>query len=142
MSDRDAVLARLREGPVHSLELRREGITGNPSQRIAELEERGYGIERTSAPWSKGGGRRRPGTIYRLTHEPDTEVGGGGAFRPRQRSGATNGAPEPTAADPGAGPGGADVPSSSTVGTAGPGRLFEPVQEDAAASALTDPEWA
>ena len=80
MIDRDRVLQRLRQGPVHSIELHRKGITGNPSQRISELEDLGYDIDHASAPWTPdGGGRKRPGTIYTLKSEPDLGLGAGTA---------------------------------------------------------------
>lgn len=49
MTDRDRVLARLREAGsrgVHSHDLRREGYTGNPSQRCNELADEGHTIRR------------------------------------------------------------------------------------------------
>lgn len=70
MTDKERVLERLRRGPVHSTELRKAGITANPSQRVAELRERGCVISAESAPWTDARGKRRPGSIYSLVSEP------------------------------------------------------------------------
>ena len=88
MTDRDRVLQALREAGstgLHSTAMRRRGLTGNPSQRIAELRDRGYRIEATSKPWKDGEGKRRPGTTYTLISEPDPGLGAGTADeRPRE----------------------------------------------------------
>lgn len=70
-TDRDRVLARLRRGPVHSTEIRRSGLSGNPSQRIAELRDLGHHITAESKPWKDANGKRRPGTLYTLTLDPE-----------------------------------------------------------------------
>lgn len=70
MSDRERVLIALREaGPagLHSTVMRRTGLTGNPSQRIAELREMGYRIEAKGQPWKDGNGKQRHGALYTLT---------------------------------------------------------------------------
>ena len=82
MTDRDRVLQALREAGstgLHSTAMRRQGLTGNPSQRIAELRDRGYRIEATSKPWKDGEGKRRPGTTYTLISESDPGLGTGEA---------------------------------------------------------------
>jgi hypothetical protein len=44
-SDKDKILSLLkREGSVDSFRLRREGYSGNPSQRIRELKDAGHQI--------------------------------------------------------------------------------------------------
>lgn len=79
MSQRDDVLRMLRDaGPagVHTTDLRRAYV-GNPSQRVADLEERGYIIshERERSPYGTS-----MGTRYRLVRElhasPDRGVNG------------------------------------------------------------------
>lgn len=68
MSDRQRMLDLLRERGfcgVTTFELRRMGISGNPSQRRAELEELGYRID--VKPHREG---RRNGRLYVLRREP------------------------------------------------------------------------
>ena len=48
MSDRERILKALRGGPVTSIQMRTQGLTGNPSQRIAELRDRGHNIRATN----------------------------------------------------------------------------------------------
>lgn len=65
MSDRLRVLDALREaedGGVHSHDIRVRGLSGNPSQRIAELEAEGHEI--TIIRENRG---KRPGARYFLT---------------------------------------------------------------------------
>lgn len=50
---------------LHSHTIRMRGLSGHPSMRISELEERGYEIEHTRE--FKG---RRPGVRYTLISEP------------------------------------------------------------------------
>jgi len=68
VSDRLRVLAQLQRAGasgVHSLDLRREGFTGNPSQRMNELRDEGYVIEaKREARFD------RNGTRYTLVSEP------------------------------------------------------------------------
>jgi hypothetical protein len=52
---------------LHSHTIRKRGLSGHPSMRISELEERGYEIEHTRE--FKG---RRPGVRYVLVSEPNT----------------------------------------------------------------------
>lgn len=69
-TDCERVLLALRAmGPkgIHSRELRTRHITGNPSQRIADLEAKGYVINHEREHIGK-----RPGTRYRLVSEPET----------------------------------------------------------------------
>lgn len=64
VSDAERMLRLLRTAGslgVHSHDLRRRGITGNPSQRAADLEAKGHSIERVRE--NRG---RRPGTRYTL----------------------------------------------------------------------------
>lgn len=68
MSDRDRLLELLRErgaAGVTTFEIRRSGVSGNPSQRKAELEELGYKID--AQPYAEG---RRRGRRYVLISEP------------------------------------------------------------------------
>lgn len=70
MNDRERVLLALREaGPrgLHSTVMRRTGLTGNPSQRVAELREMGYRIEAKGQPWTDANGKQRNGALYTLT---------------------------------------------------------------------------
>lgn len=70
-SDREAVLAALRRyRAVCSLDLRERHYSGNPSQRVRELRERGFVIE--AEPTRRDG---RNATLYRLLEEPDLRVG-------------------------------------------------------------------
>ena len=60
LSDRDRILRLLQaEGSVDTFRLRREGYSGNPSQRIRELKEAGYEIatERFARPDGRRGAR-------------------------------------------------------------------------------------
>ena len=85
MTDRERVLLRLQEGPVHSTELRREGYTGNPSQRINELREMGFEIKAEPMVWTDHNGKQRNGALYTLTSEPGPGLGAGTADeRPRE----------------------------------------------------------
>lgn len=63
MTDAKRMLALLEAHPrgVHSHELRRLGISGNPSQRAADLEAQGHEIER-KREFRNG----RNGTLYKL----------------------------------------------------------------------------
>jgi len=66
--DRDRILTALKargSQGIHSHEIRRLGLSGHPSMRISELEERGYSIEHHRE--HKG---RRPGVRYVLVSEP------------------------------------------------------------------------
>lgn len=70
-TDCERMLALLREAEmygVHSHEIRRKGISGNPSQRIAELRAKGYNIE--SKRENRG---KRPGTRYILRQSENVE---------------------------------------------------------------------
>jgi hypothetical protein len=74
VSDTDRTLEALRRaGPagVTTLELRRAGISGNPSQRRAELEERGHVIDSEE----ERNGRRR-WSRYVLTYDAEREAEG------------------------------------------------------------------
>lgn len=90
MTDAARILQRLRRGPVHTTELRREGYSGNPAQRVAELEAAGHRIHHERTPWKDAHGKTRPGTTYTLL---DVEVSGGPSSVP----------PPQAAADPDAG---------------------------------------
>ncbi len=64
--DRIAIALKARgSAGIHSHEIRKLGLSGHPSMRISELEERGYVIEHTRE--FKG---RRPGVRYTLISEP------------------------------------------------------------------------
>jgi hypothetical protein len=68
VTDRDRLLALLRargDRGVTTFEIRRRGISGNPSQRKADLEELGYLI--TVKPYSEG---KRHGCRYTLVSDP------------------------------------------------------------------------
>jgi len=83
MTDNERLLTAPRaRGPVgiHSHEIRKLGISGNPSQRISELEEAGYSIEHKRE--HKG---RRPGVRYTLVGS-DAEVNGAAATSPSDSS--------------------------------------------------------
>lgn len=61
MSDRDTFYEMLREAGcegVHSHDLRRRGVTGNPSQRSRELVARGIEVSKLSEPVEGRPGRR------------------------------------------------------------------------------------
>lgn len=87
MSDRLRVLDRLRRGPVHSIEIRRSGLSGNPSERIRELEAEGYRIRHELQPWTDGEGKSRRGTLYTLISEPTDETGGAPVAPPDHAAG-------------------------------------------------------
>lgn len=66
MTDRERILALLeRRGPTGAttFELRREGYTGNPSQRVNELREAGHKID--AEPFVRDDGRRGSRYILR-----------------------------------------------------------------------------
>ncbi len=66
MSDRDRILKLLEErGEVDTFYLRREGFSGNPSQRIREIKDMGFPIE--TERFTRQDGRR--GARYRLVRE-------------------------------------------------------------------------
>lgn len=66
MSDCERILAALEaRGELTSYEIRTEGLSGNPSQRINELRDRGYEIEGVPAS-REVHGQKRPMTIYKL----------------------------------------------------------------------------
>ncbi|PTL55778.1 helix-turn-helix domain-containing protein [Paraconexibacter algicola] len=109
MSQRDDVLRALRDaGPrgVHTFELRAAYI-GNPSQRIAELEEIGHTISRT--PEALNGKAR--GTRYRLVSLAGEE---------RTPAGPSE-APSSISA-----PGMGGPPASRSSPASDPARLFDP----------------
>lgn len=59
-TDKDRILMLLkREGSVDTFRLRREGFSGNPSQRIRELKDAGHEItsERFTRPDGRSGAR-------------------------------------------------------------------------------------
>jgi hypothetical protein len=64
VTDADRLLSLLLERPaygMHSHDIRRYGISGNPSQRIKDLEARGYSFSKERENRGK-----RPGTRYKL----------------------------------------------------------------------------
>ena len=70
-SDKDRILSLLkREGSVDSFRLRREGYSGNPSQRIRELKDAGHNI--TSERFTRPDGRA--GSIYRLRKDEPVQL--------------------------------------------------------------------
>lgn len=78
MTDRIRLLQALRDAGstgVHSHDLRRAGISGNPSQRIRELRLEGHVIE--GEPERRNG---RPGKRWTLTH--DAAIGAGNDNNP------------------------------------------------------------
>ena len=82
MTDRERVLQALRDaGPagLHSMTARRRGLSGNVSERVRELRDRGCVISAESKPWKDANGKLRPGTIYTLISEPDRGLGTGTA---------------------------------------------------------------
>ena len=63
MSDRDRILKLLEErGEVDTFYLRRNGFSGNPSQRIREIQDLGYVID--TERFTREDGRR--GAKYKL----------------------------------------------------------------------------
>jgi hypothetical protein len=87
LTDNQRILVALEEaGPtgLHSHDLRRQGYSGNPSQRCKDLVSKGYEISTRREPVG-----RRPGSRFWLTHyapanttpvEPNPgDVAGGGA---------------------------------------------------------------
>ena len=70
--DRDRILTALKargSQGIHSHEIRKLGLSGHPSMRISELQERGYEIEHRRE--HKG---RRPGVRYVLISSPGAAV--------------------------------------------------------------------
>lgn len=68
LTDNEAIIKALREVPstgAHSSELRRFEFTGNPSQRVSELRDRGYEIRVEEENRGK-----RPGIRIWLVSEP------------------------------------------------------------------------
>lgn len=62
-SDKEKILNLLKmEGTVDTFRLRREGFSGNPSQRIREIKDMGYSV--TSESYTRPDGRR--GARYTL----------------------------------------------------------------------------
>jgi hypothetical protein len=93
-TDCERLLKLLREWPagVHSHAIRNLGVSGNPSQRVRELRDRGFNIE--SKRENRG---KRPGVRYTLRGTPGSAEGG----RPqepakRARYSADSGAPPST----------------------------------------------
>jgi hypothetical protein len=75
MNDRERVLNALRErGSLTSYEIRTEGLSGNPSQRINELRDLGFKIDGDPAS-REVDGKKRPMTVYTLLS--DRTVGKG-----------------------------------------------------------------
>jgi hypothetical protein len=71
-TDCEKVLTALRargKAGIHSHEIRRLGFSGNPSQRVTELEEQGFEISHVRE--HKG---RRPGIRYLLIAEPSSRA--------------------------------------------------------------------
>lgn len=72
-SDRSRVLSALQAAASHGLhshDIRRRGLTGHPSERVAELERMGYSIRRVRE-YRRG----RNGTRFYLLGEPTSGVG-------------------------------------------------------------------
>lgn len=72
-----AKLKTLGSRGLHSHEIRKLGFSGNPSQRITELEDQGYEIRHVREHVG-----RRPGTRYFLISEPGQKAAGVGAGSP------------------------------------------------------------
>lgn len=99
-TDREVILDALRRGPVTSYEIRVNGWSGNPAERIRELKAEGHEIE--SEPGFRiSGGRRRNLTVYTLAalapEKPELVAGGGDANGGTSRSGSdtTSSSPPP-----------------------------------------------
>lgn len=74
MSDTDLMYRMLRQaGPrgCHTLDLRREGVSGNPSQRAADIEAK-YGVT-VDREWENRG--RRRGKRFRLSSGVESDTG-------------------------------------------------------------------
>jgi hypothetical protein len=70
-SDKEKILNLLKtEGSVDTFRLRRDGFSGNPSQRIREIKDMGYSIssERFTRPDGRSGAR------YTLMSARDSEA--------------------------------------------------------------------
>lgn len=92
MSDRERTLDFLRERGgigVTSFELRRFGITGNPSQRIRELRDEGYVISQVPYAEAHRQGRRY---FLELDLHPGSSTSGAGADD-RETAGASSDGP-------------------------------------------------
>lgn len=94
MSDRLRVLEALRQASwdgLRSLDMRRLGLTGNPSERIRELRAEGFVI--SARPYTEG---KRRGKVYVLEFDP--VEGSARSFRASRDEGASSGtdAGEPT----------------------------------------------
>lgn len=116
LTDRDRVLAALRAaGPqgLHSHDVRRRGLSGHPSERAKELEERGYTIRR-EREYRDG----RNGTRFYLLSEPTVGLGGGSVEASMSCASAAGHSPQP---------GGADArPNTGTPPSKGSGRSDKP----------------
>lgn len=103
MTDTDRILEYLQgHGSITSYEIRVKGLSGNPSQRVTELQDRGYDI--TAERFQRDG---RPCVNYKLSPvseqgRPGTSSPGAGVNGPRQvtdGSGALRGVPGPSLQD-------------------------------------------
>ena len=107
ITDKDKLLALLRnrgaEG-VHTAELRRMGVSGNPSQRRLDLLADGYEIASERESYRGADGKTRPGARFTLTASPDPAL----ASAPSETA---TSAPDSLRGVSGAGERGAEQPS-------------------------------
>jgi len=132
VSDRERVLAALRlagSRGLHSHSIRRQGLSGHPSERCKELERQGYSIRR-EREYVNG----RNGTRFFLEGEPP-KAGVGISVGVPSPQGMVEAPSLPACADADSG-----ESASGAVGTASdaPPRLFTPPAQ----SAITHPEAA
>lgn len=126
MTDTDRMIALLRERGArgaHTSELRRLGISGNPSQRRKDAIAQGYEISSERESFIGAGGKRRPGARFVLQRERAPGLGAGAAC---------NGCP----ADAPIGNGNTEQASVEPEGAS----LFDPPEPEPVAGDYRDPD--
>lgn len=106
MTDLQRMLALLRERGergAHTSEIRKLGISGNPSQRRIEALDLGFDISSERESYTDLAGKTRPGARFVLLGEPESDAGCGGDTRSEAKPSPSLGS-APVAAAPSAEP--------------------------------------
>lgn len=131
-TDTVAVYELLRErgsAGVHTSEIRRRGLSGNPSQRATEIEERfGVTIERRPERWTDPSGKTRNGARFTLLDTPTGEAGGNPAPPAGPAVGPAGDSHRRIGPDGGESP--APAPDAHAEGQDGEGTLFSTAEID------------